>query len=307
MVEPQFNPTGDIIGAIQVTANPSVVEITEENTQAEAVAQTVGIALAEIVNMMRNKHRQHVEVLQMNQQEFEERLAAAERRRNEEERERARQRPRLPELKMDPPDYYEGDPTEIDAWLRKMAYYFVQVRLVDPMQQIAYAIQRIRKGPGNRATNWSNSKIVEVDAYEKELNAFYARFPGRTCTVGEVQTMVPEVAATDEHPLWPIYEFIHKPPFDTWEQFVDKCCQYFLTTETRDHVVSQLWKCQQGNRMIEEYIIKFQGWANLAGFDEIALVDQFKKGIKIALGRKIMELGSPGDGSTPAHLEAWYN
>ena len=59
--------------------------------------------------------------------------------------------------------------------------------------------------------------------------------------------------------------------------------------------------------MIEEYIIKFQGWANLAGFDEIALVDQFKKGIKIALGRKIMELGSPGDGTTPGHLEAWYN
>ena len=74
---------------------------------------------------------------------------------------------------MDPPDYYKGDPTEIDVWLRKMAYYFVQVRLVDPTQQIVYAIQRIRKGPGNRVTNWSNSKIAEVDAYKKEVNAFY--------------------------------------------------------------------------------------------------------------------------------------
>ena len=208
---------------------------------------------------------------------------------------------------MDPPDYYEGDPTEIDAWLRKMAYYFVQVRLVNPMQRIAYAIQRIRKGPRNRATNWSNSKIAEVDAYKKEINAFYTWFPGRMCTVGEVRTRVPKVAATAEHPLWPAYKFVHKPPFDTWEQFVDECRQYFLTMETRDCAVSQLRKCQQGNRTIKEYIIEFQGWANLAGFDEIALVDQFKKGIKIALGRKIMELGSPSDRSTPGHLESWYN
>ena len=141
---------------------------------------------------------------------------------------------------MDPPDYYEGDLTEIDAWLRKMAYYFVQVRLTDPTQRIAYAVQRIRKGPGNRATNWSNSKIAEVDAYEKEVNAFYTRFPGRMCTVGEIRTIVPEVAETAEHPQWLAYEFVHKPPFDTWEQFVNECHQYFLTTETRDHVVSQL-------------------------------------------------------------------
>ena len=53
----------------------------------------VGMALAEIVNTMRNKHWQHQETLQRNQQEFEERLAKTERRRNEEEQERARQRP----------------------------------------------------------------------------------------------------------------------------------------------------------------------------------------------------------------------
>ena len=54
-------------------------------------------------------------------------------------------------------------------------------------------------------------------------------------------------------------------------------------------------------------MIEFHSWANLAGFDEIALVDQFKKGIKVVLGHKIMELGSPGDGSTVGQLEAWYN
>ena len=75
VVEPRFSPTGDIIGAIQVTANPSVAELTEENAQAEAAAQTVGQALAEIVNTMRNEHRTLQQQLQINQQEFETRLA----------------------------------------------------------------------------------------------------------------------------------------------------------------------------------------------------------------------------------------
>ena len=56
----------------------------------------------------------------------------------------------------------------------------------------------------------------------------------------EIQTIVLEVAETTEHPLWTAYKFVHKPLFDTWEQFVNKCQQYFLTTETRDHAVSQL-------------------------------------------------------------------
>ena len=78
-------------------------------------------------------------------------------------------------------------------------------------------------------------------------------------------------------------------------------------TEMREHAVTQLRKCQQGIKTIEEYVIEFHGWANLAGFNEIALVDQFKKGIKTVLGHKIMELGSPRDGSTAGQLEVWYN
>jgi hypothetical protein len=36
---------------------------------------------------------------------------------------------------------------------------------------------------------------------------------------------------------------------------------------------------------IEEYLTEFKGWANLAGFDDVALVDQFKTGLKKGLGR----------------------
>ena len=68
-------------------------------------------------------------------------------------------------------------------------------------------------------------------AYEGELATFHTLFPGRDCTREQAQMEVPEVAATEGHPLWPVYVFEHKPPFITWEEFAQECRQYFLTTE----------------------------------------------------------------------------
>ena len=182
VVAPLYDAEGTITRVTQRTAEPLVADLMEENAQAEAAAQTIGQALAEIVNTMRNEHRTLQQQLQASQQELEMQLTAENHQRDAEEREHARLRLHLPELKMDLPEYYEGDPTEVDAWLRKMTYYFNQVRFTNPVLQIGYAIQRIRKGPGNRATNWSNSKIAETAAYEGELTTFHGLFPGRDCT-----------------------------------------------------------------------------------------------------------------------------
>ena len=59
--------------------------------------------------------------------------------------------------------------------------------------------------------------------------------------------------------------------------------------------------------MIEEYIIEFKGWLHLSGFDKITTVDQFKRGIKTALGQKVIETGNPGDVSIPGQLQAWFD
>ena len=89
VVAPLYDAEGTITGVMQRTAVPSVADLMEENTQAEAAAQTVGQALAEIVNTMRNEHRTLQQQLQVNQQEFETRLAAENRWRDAEEREHA--------------------------------------------------------------------------------------------------------------------------------------------------------------------------------------------------------------------------
>jgi hypothetical protein len=104
--------------------------------------------------------------------------------------------------------------------------------------------------------------------------------------------VIPTVAATAEHEAWPTYKFVHKPPFRSWDDFAQQARDYFLTTETRDMAIKKLQNTTQKGD-IEEYLTEFKGWANIAGFNDVTLVDQFKTGLKKGLGRRIMERGNP--------------
>jgi hypothetical protein len=164
-----------------------------------------------------------------------------------------------------------------------MNYYFGQVNITDGLARMTYSIQRIRKGKNNRAANWANGKIGEQANFDEEHAAFHVTYPGRVYTNKEILTVIPAVAATAEHEAWPAYEFVHKPPFRSWDDFAQQARDYFLTTETRDMAIKKLRNMTQKGD-IEEYLTEFKGWANLAGFDDVALVDQFKTGLKKGLG-----------------------
>ena len=87
--------------------------------------------------------------LQEQQHEFERRQAVERRRLERLDRETDQTRMRPPELKVEPLEFYEGEATEVDSWLRRMTYYFAQVQVTVDMEKIAYAIQHVRKGKGN--------------------------------------------------------------------------------------------------------------------------------------------------------------
>ena len=76
--------------------------------------------------------------------------------------------------------------------------------------------------------------------------------------------------------------------------------------ETREHTMKKLRALTQKEDVERYYITEFKGWAHLTGFDEIALVDQFKRGLKPTLGRQVIETGNLGDGTTPGQLQRWY-
>ena len=168
---------GHVVGATVHMVAPMVEELAAEATNANIAATALGNNLHTIINDLRARNQQFQEELAEREEDFQ-RLLLQERRMLERaDREREQQRLKQPELKIDPPEYYEGEPSEIDAWLRHMAYYFNQVRLNDPEAQITYVIQRIRKGKNNCVGNWANSKIHEMSQYMDEKIAFVNAFP----------------------------------------------------------------------------------------------------------------------------------
>ena len=153
---------GMLTGARSSIATPTVPDLAEESAAATTAAAAVGGNITTVITQVREANEAFQRTLATERDMFlrtlqAERVTVAqtleEERRTHETTMRAAtaERPRNPELKVEPPEFYEGDPAEIDTWLRRMTYYFGQVRLRENNQRIAYAVQRIRKGTQNRA------------------------------------------------------------------------------------------------------------------------------------------------------------
>ena len=178
VVQPTFDPEGMLVGSITTIATPLVPGLAAEADNAATVAVAVGGNIATVITQVREANEAFQRTLAEERNTFlqtlqEERLEAAraletervvvaraleEERRTHEAAVRtvAAERPKNPELKVEPPEFYEGDPAEIDTWLCRMTYYFTQVRLRQDNLRIAYTVQQVRKGTQNRAGNWAN-------------------------------------------------------------------------------------------------------------------------------------------------------
>jgi hypothetical protein len=114
---PIYDHEGRITGHAVHTAAPSAEAIAEENVDAELAANALGGNIADLINRVRTQNEEfQAELLEQRnnfQRELQEQRLAIERADRETERTRARQ----PALKIDPPEYYKGDPEEIDTWL----------------------------------------------------------------------------------------------------------------------------------------------------------------------------------------------
>ena len=131
---------GVMTGARTVIATPMIPELAEETTAANVTAAAVGGNIATVITQVREANEEFQRTLADEREMFlrmlqEERLTAAQTLEEERRahgatvRAAATERPRNPELKVEPPEFYEGDSAEIDTWLRHMTYYFTQVRL----------------------------------------------------------------------------------------------------------------------------------------------------------------------------------
>ena len=100
-----------------------------------------------------------------------------------------------------------------------------------------------------------------------------------------------------------VYQALNnKAPFVDWMDFVEQAQEFFMTTETRDEAIQQLNGLTQGYGPVEDYIIAFKALVPLSGFNDYALVAQFRRGLHPKLGYDIVRTGAPGD----EDLEGWY-
>ena len=61
--------------------------------------------------------------------------------------------------------------------------------------------------------------------------------------------------------------------------------------ETQTHAIEKLVKLKQENQLLEDFWSEFVTWKELSGYNKVALVGLFKKGIHPALARKLVEIG----------------
>ena len=100
-----------------------------------------------------------------------------------------------------------------------------------------------------------------------------------------------------------VYQALNnKAPFMDWMDFVEQAQEFFMMTETRDEAIRQLNGLTQGYGPVEDYIIAFKALVPLSGFNDYALVVQFRRGLHPKLGYDIVRTGAPAD----EDLEGWY-
>ena len=74
-----------------------------------------------------------------------------------------------PQLKLEMPEQYVGDPAEINNWLGSMETYYTLTDVTDLKRTIPIMLQRIVKGKGNQMGTWSAVKLKEWIDMEKEF------------------------------------------------------------------------------------------------------------------------------------------
>jgi len=138
-----------------------------------------------------------------------------------------------------------------------MMLFFQSNDISKEWKRIEMALGKIKEGKNNWAQRWADTQIRKFLPFQKEWKETSREF--------NISTMT------------------NKPPFETWEKMADEMAQFFILTETQTHTINKLTKLKQGNRLFEDFWLEFVTWKELSGYNKVALVGLFKKGVHLAL------------------------
>ncbi|KAG5649871.1 hypothetical protein H0H81_001701, partial [Sphagnurus paluster] len=152
-----------------------------------------------------------------------------------------------------------------------MELYFLHKKLQDEVKMMTLALQKIKKGKGNRTQEWADMHIKSVLQYQVELRDW------KTGNGDQEPDMAQKAA------------FAHQPLFTNWNTMANKLLRFFQTMETQSKAIEKLNSIRQGTRDFEDYWMEFKVVATASQFDNTAIVNAFKETVNLGLGQKLVE------------------
>jgi hypothetical protein len=164
---------------------------------------------------------------------------------------------RAPRIKPKDPTAFTGEASQVSTFLAEMIFYFRILNITDNTMKINYALSFIRGGDKNAATTWADAQRKAILAHE------------------EYATENPTVTNPYPH------------PFTTWSQFQDALMSHFSLRDVAEEAILNLQLLEQENKSCDEYLVMFKNYAMTTGFNEIALLEEFKRGLNKGLLQRV--------------------
>jgi hypothetical protein len=176
------------------------------------------------------------------------------------------ERNRAPQIKPKEPTPFTGDASQATSFLAEIIFYFRVLNVTDDTTKINYALSFIRGGDKNIATTWADAQRKAILIYEQ----FTSKHPG-------VDNPLPH-------------------PFTTWQQFQDAFSTHFSLRNASEEAILNLRLLEQENKTCDEYLVLFRNYATSTGYNEVALLEEFKRGLNRGLLQRVqMSYPAPKD------------
>lgn len=181
---------------------------------------------------------------------------------------------------------------EVEAEMRKLQATIL--KLVQPsVAPLALVEQPVSSHSGlpEKFGGEANKMKNFIGQCELFMRAQAAEFPTDQAKVSFILSLLKESAAK-----WaqPIIEG-NDPIMDNYQNFMEKFRAYFGNLIQAVSASQKIQQLKQGNRRMQLYIADFKSLAADAGWNESALIDQFKHGLHADIQTELVRQGVPQD------------
>jgi Retrotransposon gag protein len=143
--------------------------------------------------------------------------------------------------KLEPPAIYDGDPNRVTAFMQECEVYFAQANVTNIEKRIYFTLFKCRGGTGNRTTIWA-------DNIRANMLEYAARKPPNC-------------------------------PYEDWYSFKQAFTRQFGLFTSAEEAIEKITTIEMGTMTCEEFSRLFETYAIRSGYNEVAILREYKRGL----------------------------